>query len=83
MLAGSIGGLPGPRFLGVFSFLSVHPPIDDIPYIIQIVNHLVDLRLVILPPVGFYWFFTLVLECPIPNTLYDLSLVPRRAVWRA
>ncbi len=41
--------------------------------IIKIVNHLVDLRLVILRPVGWYRFFTLVFECPIPNTLDNLS----------
>ncbi len=30
-----------------------------------------------------YWFFTLVFECPIPNTLYDFSLVPRPVFWMA
>ena len=30
-----------------------------------------DLCLIILCPVSCYWLFTLVFECPIPNTLDD------------
>ena len=32
-----------------------------------------DLRMVILRPVRCYWLFTLVFECPIPDTLDDFS----------
>jgi len=32
-----------------------------------------DLCLILWCPVGQYWLFTLVFECPIPNTLDDFS----------
>ena len=77
--AGSVGGASGdashsagtPFYGGRSLFYPFIRLIDEIPYIIQIISDLVDLRMVILCPVSCYGRFTLVFECPIPNTLDD------------
>ena len=56
--------------------LSFYPHIGNIykiPNVIRIISHLVDLRMVILCPVGQYLLFVLVFECSIPDLLDESS----------